>query len=116
MKKRYSRNIGTITTEEQKILMQKSVCVIGCGGLGGGIIENLTRKMEKEIEIVGIYYDQVSATSGRPCYNEKHSHALGGGSYWTDGFNKMMKKINRQKPKDSFYFSECNAEGYMKYM
>lgn len=43
MNERYSRNVGTITTEEQNVLMQKSVCVIGCGGLGGGVIENLVR-------------------------------------------------------------------------
>lgn len=40
---RYDRNIGTITIEEQQLLKTKSVCVIGCGGLGGGVIENLTR-------------------------------------------------------------------------
>lgn len=40
---RYDRNIGTITIEEQEILKAKSVCVVGCGGLGGGVIENLTR-------------------------------------------------------------------------
>lgn len=52
MKKRYSRNIGTLTAEEQKLLMQKSVCVIGCGGLGGGIIENLTRMGVGKITVV----------------------------------------------------------------
>ena len=43
MSERYSRNIGTISKEEQAILVQKSVCAIGCGGLGGGVIENLVR-------------------------------------------------------------------------
>lgn len=43
MDKRYERNVGTISTEEQKLLAGKTVCVIGCGGLGGGVIENLTR-------------------------------------------------------------------------
>ncbi len=43
MNERYSRNIGVITRKEQALLSQKSVCVIGCGGLGGGAIENLTR-------------------------------------------------------------------------
>lgn len=43
MNKRYDRNIGTISPEEQVLLMQKAVCVIGCGGLGGGVIENLVR-------------------------------------------------------------------------
>ncbi len=40
---RYDRNIGTITIGEQQMLKTKSVCVIGCGGLGGGVIENLVR-------------------------------------------------------------------------
>lgn len=40
---RYQRNIGTITSEEQTLLKEKTVCIIGCGGLGGGVIENLVR-------------------------------------------------------------------------
>ncbi|MCQ2546645.1 MAG: HesA/MoeB/ThiF family protein [Clostridia bacterium] len=43
MNKRYTRNIGTLSEEEQLKLAEKSACVIGCGGLGGGVIENLTR-------------------------------------------------------------------------
>lgn len=43
MDRRYYRNIGTITEEEQRALAGKSVCVAGCGGLGGGIIEGLAR-------------------------------------------------------------------------
>lgn len=40
---RYDRNRGVVTETEQELLKKKSVCVIGCGGLGGGVIENLTR-------------------------------------------------------------------------
>ncbi|MBE7021329.1 MAG: hypothetical protein E7411_07875 [Ruminococcaceae bacterium] len=75
---------------------------------------NTVRQMEKEIDIDGVYFDQVSACIGRPCYNPQHNHTTGGGSYWVDGYNKMMEKINSKKPKDSFYFSECVTEGYMK--
>ncbi len=49
---RYDRNIGTITIEEQALLAEKSVCVVGCGGLGGGVIENLTRMGVGEITVV----------------------------------------------------------------
>jgi len=43
MESRYSRNIPTITTEEQESLAKSHVLVLGCGGLGGYIIENLLR-------------------------------------------------------------------------
>lgn len=52
MSRRYSRNIGTISKEEQAILSQKSVCIIGCGGLGGGVIENLVRLGVGKLTIV----------------------------------------------------------------
>lgn len=40
---RYKRNIPSISEEEQEILKTKTVSVVGCGGLGGNLIENLAR-------------------------------------------------------------------------
>jgi molybdopterin-synthase adenylyltransferase len=40
---RYQRNRKTITTFHQRKLFQSKVAVIGCGGLGGYIIEELAR-------------------------------------------------------------------------
>lgn len=40
---RYKTNIGSISREENEILHKSRVCVIGCGGLGGYIIEMLGR-------------------------------------------------------------------------
>lgn len=40
---RYQRNLGTMTPEENRKLKDFRVCVIGCGGLGGYIIEELAR-------------------------------------------------------------------------
>lgn len=40
---RYQRNIGTIGMEGQRRLLCSRVAVIGCGGLGGWIIEMLAR-------------------------------------------------------------------------
>lgn len=41
--RRYERNRMTITPEENRLLHEKKVCVAGCGGLGGGVIEGLVR-------------------------------------------------------------------------
>lgn len=40
---RYSRNMKTLSTEENDMLKDFKVCVVGCGGLGGNIIEQLGR-------------------------------------------------------------------------
>lgn len=41
--KRYERNLGLLTPRENENLKSAKVCVIGCGGLGGYIIEELAR-------------------------------------------------------------------------
>ena len=78
------------------------------------IMEELSRKMEKELDIDGIYFDQVASIYSWPCRNPKHNHLPGGGSYFVDGYNQMMEKINKNKPSDKFYFTESNAEPYIK--
>ena len=40
---RYKRNFPAISEAEQEILKSKTVSVIGCGGLGGNIIDSLAR-------------------------------------------------------------------------
>ena len=41
--KRYERNIKALSEKENKMLFEKNVCIVGCGGLGGYIIEILSR-------------------------------------------------------------------------
>ncbi|MFV0440879.1 MAG: HesA/MoeB/ThiF family protein [Lachnospirales bacterium] len=48
---RYDRNLGTITYGEQNKLNSSRVLVIGCGGLGGFVIEGLSRMGLKNIGI-----------------------------------------------------------------
>ena len=43
MQARFSRNIPALTEEECLALQQKRILVVGCGGLGGHIIDQLTR-------------------------------------------------------------------------
>ncbi len=39
----FTRNLESISTEQQNTLQQKRVAIIGCGGLGGYVIEELAR-------------------------------------------------------------------------
>ena len=43
MEARYIRNLGAITEDDCRLLQQKSVLVVGCGGLGGYLMEYLAR-------------------------------------------------------------------------
>lgn len=43
MDKRFIRNIPAITPEEQRLLQEKRVVILGCGGLGGYVCEYLSR-------------------------------------------------------------------------
>ena len=43
MDARYARNIPALTEEECRTLQKKRVLVVGCGGLGGHIIDQLSR-------------------------------------------------------------------------
>lgn len=49
---RYQRNNSSISVEQQLQLFNSRVCVIGCGGLGGYIIEQLARLGVGEIKII----------------------------------------------------------------
>ena len=40
---RYSKNMKTFSIEELKSLFEKKVCILGCGGLGGYVIQILSR-------------------------------------------------------------------------
>ena len=52
METRYSRNIPTLTPEEQTALGRKHVLLAGCGGLGGQLLEHLLRVGVGEITAV----------------------------------------------------------------
>lgn len=49
---RYIRNKNMFTEEDMKVFSQSKVCVVGCGGLGGYIVEMLARLGIGEITII----------------------------------------------------------------
>lgn len=52
MEKRYMRNVPALTNQQQELLRTKKAAVIGCGGLGGYLIEYLCRIGIGEIRVV----------------------------------------------------------------
>lgn len=43
MKARYARNVPALSEEECALMCSKRVCVVGCGGIGGHLIDQLSR-------------------------------------------------------------------------
>ena len=78
------------------------------------IVNDLARKLENEMDVDGIYFDEIAAHTPHPCRSEKHGHIPGGGSYWTDGYNELMDIVKLNKKQDVFYVSESSGEPYMK--
>ncbi len=78
------------------------------------IIKGVSKEMHETLPIDGIYFDEIAAHRARRCYNKNHNHTKGGGTYWVDGYNELMEEVKEIKPKDNYYFTECNAEPYMK--
>ena len=61
MKKRYLKNENTLSREENISLMQKRVVVVGCGGLGGYIIEQIARLGIGHITVIdGDVFDETN--------------------------------------------------------
>jgi len=79
-----------------------------------GIMEEVTRGIERDLPVDGIYFDQIAAVPSYPCRSREHSHRPGGGSWWSDEFGRMMEKISAGRPENRFYYSESNAEAYVK--
>lgn len=78
------------------------------------IVADVVNRLETKIKVDGVYLDEIAAHSPHPCFNKEHSHLPGGGSYWVENYNRMMKRLNATKPKDNYYYTECNAEPYIK--
>ena len=43
-----------------------------------------------------IYYDQVTCSRPKPCFNPAHGHPLGGGTWWADGYRKAFSRLHER--------------------
>lgn len=77
------------------------------------IVSETAHRLMTEVDIDGIYFDEIASHPARTCCNPVHDHAPGGGSYWVEGDRLLMEKVRSRMTEDSFTFTECNAEPYM---
>lgn len=75
-------------------------------------------RLEKQIEklvdagLPGIYLDMIGCASYEDCFNPRHNHLPGGGSYQVAGFRRFLGHLRERFPGVKFCTEECN-EAYM---
>jgi len=79
-------------------------------------ITGIVKKLTTEVGVDGVYIDQIGMSAPVPCMDSTHGHPLGGGHWWVDGYNEMLKKIQQTIPANAIITTEGNAEPYMKYI
>ncbi len=71
-----------------------------------GIVDRLIR----ECGVDGVYIDQIAAAYAVQCFDPSHGHSIGGGSFWVEGYRKMLDRVRTLLPEDRMITSEENAE------
>ena len=41
-----------------------------------------------------VYFDQITVSRAKPCFNPAHGHPLGGGTWWADGYRRLLTPIH----------------------
>lgn len=61
----------------------------------------------------GVYLDQVASAYPKPCYDKSHSHPVGGGHHWYQGYSKMFSEAKEKIGNNAVIMSENQNEIYM---
>ncbi|OHB78816.1 MAG: hypothetical protein A2Z25_19345 [Planctomycetes bacterium RBG_16_55_9] len=78
-------------------------------------IRDIVLPLFNEYGVSGVYIDQIAAAQPHLCFDTSHTHPLGGGHWWTEGYWRMLDSIRAAKPADCMLTTECNAEPYIKW-
>lgn len=54
----------------------------------------LAERIVGELQAPGLFMDQIGAAGPARCWNPHHGHALGGGVYWFEGYQKLLCKAH----------------------
>lgn len=55
---------------------------------------NLASRITGELDAPGMFMDQIGAAGPQLCYDPTHGHPLGGGTYWFDGYRKLLSRAH----------------------
>lgn len=61
----------------------------------------------------GFYLDQIGSYYATRCYDRSHGHPLGGGSYWNEGYHRLIRKVRTSIGDDTILSTESCCETYI---
>ena len=73
-------------------------------------------RLVHEYQVAGVYIDQIAAAPPVLCLDPNHGHPLGGGSWCTESYWRLLERIRQDKPPQSMLTTECNAEPFIRWM
>lgn len=94
---RYKRNFSSISREEQKIIQNTKVAIVGLGGLGGYVLENLARLGVRCFHLIDCDIFEESNLNRQVLSTEKNL-----GKYKTDEAHKRLLDINSETKSKTF--------------
>lgn len=74
---------------------------------------DIVLRLMNEVGVDGVYMDQIAAAAPALCMDPTHGHPLGGGSWWAEGYWKLLSAIRKAKPADRIMTTECNSEPFL---
>ena len=75
-------------------------------------VHEICMRLFTECGVDAVYIDQIAAMSPKLCMDRTHGHPLGGGTWWNEGYWKMLEAIRADMPAGRMLTTECNSEPF----
>jgi len=79
-------------------------------------ISFLVKSLMNDLQLDGVYIDQVAVATANLCHSPEHGHPVGGGYYWAHGYNDLIRRardIARTANPDACLLSESCIEQFI---
>lgn len=80
-----------------------------------GKVADTVEELVMDYNVAGVYIDQIASAVPKLCWDSVHEHSLGGGDFWTKGYEDMMNEVQSRLTAtyERPMVTEDNAEPYM---